>query len=128
MRRLRCGYLRNDPRRIGIDNLRSMHAGLLFDGIVDCMHKLRGGLLRAYLELRFMLSLSHGLVLCGDGSRGGDGTMLGRNILGLICNHVLHVFGGHLPIERKLKLLPTVPRGILLLDEWAHRIVAMSSW
>ncbi len=128
MRRLRCGYLRNDPRRIGIDNLGRMDARLLCDGIVDCMHKLRGGLLRAYLELRFMLSLSHGLVLCGDGSRGGDGAVLFGKILRLICEHVLELFGGHVPIEHELKRMLIVPRWILLLDEWPLRKVAMPSW
>ena len=128
MRGLRRGYLRIDLRRIGIDNLRSMHAGLLCDGIVDCMHKLRGGLLRACLELRLMLSVSRGLVLCGDGSRGGDGAVLFGKILGLICEHVLELFGGHVPIEHELKLLLRMPRGILLLDDWPLRKVAMPSW
>ncbi len=128
MRGLRRGYLRIDPRRIGIDKLRGVHAGLLCDGSVDRVLKLRGGLLRAELGLGLMLSVSRGLVLCGGGSHGGDGAVLGGQILGLVCEHVLELFGGHVPIEHELKLLLTVPRGILLLDERPLRKVSMSSW
>ncbi len=72
--------------------------------------------------------MSRGLVLCGDGSRGGYGAVLGGQVLGFICEHVLELFGGHVPIEHELKLMLSMPRGILLLDEWPLRNVAMPSW
>jgi hypothetical protein len=125
---LRRGYLRIGYRRIGIDKLRGVHAGLLCDGSVDRVHKLRGGLLPAELGLGLMLGVSRGLVLRGDGSCGGDGAVLCGQVLGLICEHVLELLGGHVPVEHELKLLLSMPRGILLLDEWPLRKDAMPSW
>jgi len=54
--------------------------------------------------------------------------MLFGMVLGLLCERVFELPVGHLPIDRKLTLLLTVLRGILLLDEWPLRNVAMSSW
>jgi hypothetical protein len=49
-------------------------------------------------------------------------------VLGLICERMLEMFGWNLPIECELKLLLTVLCGIVLLDEWPLRNVAVSSW
>ena len=128
MRGLYRGYVRIYDRRIGIVNLRSMHAWLLCERSVDRVYKLRGGLLSANIELKLMHGVPYGIVLCGDGSRGGDGAVLCGQILGLFCNHVLELFGGHIPIDCELKPLLSMPRGIVLLDEWPLRNVAMPSW
>ncbi len=128
LRWLRRGYIRIENRRIGIGYLRSLLAGLLCDGSVNRVHKLCSGPLSAVVELGIMLCVSRGLVLCGDGSHSGDGAVLGGKILGLICEHVLKLFGGHLPIERELKLLLSMPHRVVLLNEWPLSNVAMSSW
>jgi hypothetical protein len=41
---------------------------------------------------------------------------------------MLELRGGHLPADYELKLLLTMPRGIVLLGEWALGAVAMPSW
>ncbi len=125
---LRRGYLRIDYWRNGIDNLRSVHAGLLRDGSGDRVHKLRGGPLPAELGLGLMLCVSRGLLLCGDGSGGGDGAVLFGQVLDRVCEHVLELLGGHLSIEHELRLLLTLLCGIVLLDERPLRNVAMPSW
>ena len=121
-------YLWIHYRRIGIDYLRSMLAGLLFNGSVDRMHKLRRGHFPAAVKLGHMLRVSRRLILCRDGSRCGDGVVLGGSVFDLGREYVLGLFSGHVPIERELKPLFALHRGIILLDEWPLGAIAMSSW
>ena len=83
---------------------------------------------RAELGLGLMLCVSRGLLLCGDGSGGGDGAVLFGQVLDRVCEHVLELLGGHLSIEHELRLLLTLLCGIVLLDERPLRNVAMPSW
>jgi hypothetical protein len=48
-------------------------------------------------------------------------------VLGLICERMLELRGGHLPADCELKLLLTMPRGIVVLGQWALGAVAMPS-
>ena len=121
-------YLWIHYRRIGIDYLRSMLAGLLFNGSVDRMHKLRRGHFPAAVKLGHMLRVSRRLILCRDGSRCGDGVVLGGSVFDLGREYVLGLFSGHVPIERELKLLLTVLCGLLLLNKWPCHTVTVPGW